>query len=152
MFKIKQGNIFDEDVVALVNAVNCVGVMGKGIALQFKQKFPEVFKVYKKACTAQEVQPGKMFIVSTGQISPRYVVNFPTKRHWREPSRVEDIQSGLKTLAADVQRLEILSIAIPPLGCGNGGLDWCDVKPMILEAFENLSAVKVVILEPSNAP
>jgi O-acetyl-ADP-ribose deacetylase (regulator of RNase III) len=86
MIEFKQGNILDENAVALVNTVNCVGVMGKGIALQFNQVFPEVFKEYKKACTAKEVKPGEMFIVSTGKLFPRYAINFPTKRHWKEPS------------------------------------------------------------------
>jgi O-acetyl-ADP-ribose deacetylase (regulator of RNase III) len=152
MIEFKQGNILDENAVALVNTVNCVGVMGKGIALQFKQVFPEVFKEYKKACTAKEVKPGEMFIVSTGKLFPRYAINFPTKRHWKEPSRIEDIQSGLEALVTDIQRLGIESIAIPPLGCGNGGLDWNDVKPLILKAFENLPEVKVIIFEPSGAP
>ncbi len=152
MIEFKQGNILDENAVALVNTVNCVGVMGKSIALQFKRVFPEVFKEYKKACTAQEVQPGKMFIVSTERLFPRYAINFPTKRHWKEKSRIEDIKSGLEALAVDVKRLRIESIAIPPLGCGNGGLAWNDVKPLIIQAFENLPEVKIIIFEPSGAP
>lgn len=119
MIEFKQGNILEENAEALVNTVNCVGVMGKGIALQFKQAFPENFLRYKKACTAKEVQPGKMFTFPTGQLFPRYLINFPTKRHWKEKSRLEDIKAGLKALVAEVRQLGICSIAIPPLGCGN---------------------------------
>ena len=152
MIEFKQGNILEENAVALVNTVNCVGVMGKGIALQFKQAFPQVFQEYKKACTAKEVQPGKMFIVSTGQLFPRYAINFPTKRHWKEKSRIEDIQAGLAALVTDVKQMQIASIAIPPLGCGNGGLEWSDVKPLIVKAFEDVPDVRVIIFEPQGAP
>jgi O-acetyl-ADP-ribose deacetylase (regulator of RNase III) len=116
MIEFKQGNILEENAEALVNTVNCVGVMGKGIALQFKQSFPENFLAYKKACTAKEVQPRKMFIFPTGQLFPRYLINFPTKRHWKEKSRLEDIQAGLKVLVAVVRQLGIRSIAIPFTG------------------------------------
>lgn len=153
MIEFKQGNLLEEKAEALVNTVNCVGVMGKGIALQFKQAFPENFKQYKKACDAQTVQPGKMFIVSTGSLLfPRYIINFPTKRHWKGKSKLEDIQSGLKALVEEVRQYGIRSIAIPPLGCGNGGLDWSVIKPMIVKAFDDLSDVQVVIFEPDGAP
>ncbi|MEP0756677.1 macro domain-containing protein [Trichocoleus sp. DQ-A2] len=132
MLEFKQGNLLEEDAEALVNAVNCIGVMGKGIALQFKQAFPENFQQYKKACDTKEVQPGRMFTVPTGKLfNPKYIINFPTKRHWRDKSKVEDVQTGLKALVAEVQQLDITSIAIPALGCGNGGLDWLEVKPLI---------------------
>ena len=152
MIEYKQGNLLEEHTEALVNTVNCVGVMGKGIALQFKQAFPENFKQYKKACDAQEVQPGQMFISSTGQLFPKYIINFPTKRHWRGKSKIEDVESGLKALTEEVLRLNIQSIAIPPLGCGNGGLNWAEVKPMIANAFIQLPDVRVVIFEPGGAP
>jgi O-acetyl-ADP-ribose deacetylase (regulator of RNase III) len=152
MIQFKQGNILEENAEALVNTVNCVGVMGKGVALQFKQAFPENFLAYKKACTAKELQPGKMFIFPTGQLFPRYLINFPTKRHWKEKSRLEDIQTGLKALVAVVRQLEIRSIAIPPLGCGNGGLDWAEVKPLIEEAMSEIPEVKAIIFEPQGAP
>lgn len=106
MLEFKQGNLLEEDTEALVNAVNCVGVMGKGIALQFKQAFPENFRQYKKACDAKEVQPGQIFTVATGKLfNPKYIINFPTKRHWRDKSKIEDIQTGIKALVAEVQQL-----------------------------------------------
>lgn len=153
MIDFKQGNLLEEDVQALVNTVNCVGVMGKGIALQFKQAFPENFRLYAKACRAGEVQPGQMFIVPTGNLfNPQYIINFPTKRHWRNKSKIEDIQTGLQDLILQVKQLGISSIAIPPLGCGNGGLDWQQVKPLIESAFANLQDVKVVVFTPQGRP
>ncbi|MFB2978315.1 macro domain-containing protein [Microseira sp. BLCC-F43] len=153
MIEFKQGNLLEEKAEALVNTVNCVGVMGKGIALQFKQAFPENFRQYEKACRAGEVKPGRMFTVQTGNIFyPRYIINFPTKRHWRGKSKIEDIKSGLVALVAEVRQLGINSIAIPPLGCGNGGLNWAAIKPLIESAFTELPDVQVVIFEPSVAP
>lgn len=153
MLELKQGNLLEEDAEALVNAVNCVGVMGKGIALQFKQAFPENFQQYKQACDAKEVQPGRMFTVPTGKLfNPKFIINFPTKRHWREKSKIEDVQTGLKALVAEVQQLGITSIAIPALGCGNGGLDWLEVKPLIESAFAELPEVKAIAFEPIGAP
>lgn len=153
MIEFKQGNLLEENAESLVNTVNCVGVMGKGIALQFKQAYPENFRQYEKACRAGEVQPGRMFTVATGSLfNPRYVINFPTKRHWKGKSKIEDIKSGLVALVAEVQQLGITSIAIPPLGCGNGGLDWAEVKPVIKSAFAQLPDVQVIIFEPSGAP
>ncbi len=149
MLEFKQGNLLEEDAEALVNAINCVGVMGKGIALQFKQAFPENFQQYKQACDAKEVQPGRMFTVPTGKLfNPKYIINFPTKRHWRDKSKIEDIQTGLKALVAEVQQLGITSIAIPALGCGNGGLDWLEVKPLIESTFVELPEVRAMIFEP----
>ncbi len=153
MLKLKRGNLLDEKTEALVNTVNCVGVMGKGVALQFKRAFPDNFKQYQKACKNNEVEPGRMFIVATDSLlNPRYIINFPTKRHWRQPSQLDDIKAGLAALVAEVQRLGIRSIAIPPLGCGNGGLDWAEVKPLILEAFKPLPKVEVIVFEPAGAP
>ena len=137
---------------ALVNAVNSVGYMGKGVALQFKQAFPENFTAYQKACRAKEVRPGKMFVFETGSIiSPKYIINFPTKRHWRGNSRLEDIESGLSALIQEVKRLGIGSIAVPPLGCGLGGLDWKVVRPMIEKAFSDMPEVRVLLFEPAGA-
>ena len=152
MIEFKQGNLLKENAEALVNTVNCVGVMGKGIALQFKQAFPENFRQDEKACRAGEVQPGRMFIVPTGNLFyPRYIINFPTKRHWRSKSKIEDIKSGLKALVAEVQELAISSIAIPLLGCGNGGLDWAKVKPLIESTFVELPELKVIVFEATGA-
>jgi len=115
MLEFKQGNLLEEKAEALVNAVNNVGVMGKGIALQFKQAYSENFRQYEKACRAGEVQPGQMFTVPTGSLfNPRYIINFPTKRHWKSNSKIEDIKSGLVALVAEVKKLGITSIAIPP--------------------------------------
>lgn len=147
------GNLLQTDAEALVNTVNCDGFMGKGIALQFKQAWPENFDAYAKACRAEEVRPGRMFIWETGRmVNPRYIINFPTKQHWRGKSRIADIQDGLRALVADVRRLGIKSIAVPPLGCGNGGLDWSDVRPLIESAFEGLPDVHVQMFGPLGAP
>jgi len=149
MVEITRGNLLTADAEALVNTVNCVGYMGKGIALQFKKAFPENFTAYQKACRAGLVQPGKMFTFETGSmLRPRYIINFPTKRHWRGKSRYEDIEAGLRTLVSDVKRLRIRSIAVPPLGCGLGGLDWKKVRPMIEAAFAEVPDVRVMLFEP----
>jgi O-acetyl-ADP-ribose deacetylase (regulator of RNase III) len=153
MITFTTGNIIESETEAVVNTVNCVGLMGKGIALQFKQAFPEVFKEYARACRANEVQPGRMLVVPVGRFSnPKYIINFPTKRHWKGPSRIEDIRSGLDALVEDVRRLGIRSISVPPLGCGNGGLDWDLVRPLIESAFEQVKDTDVVVFEPRGAP
>lgn len=153
MIELTQGNILKADAEALVNTVNCVGFMGKGIALQFKKAYPENFEAYRKACAAGEVQPGRMFIFNLdSMINPKWVVNFPTKRDWRAKSRYEDIESGLKALLEEMRRRNIRSIAVPPLGCGLGGLDWKKVRPMIEGAFASLPNVRVLLFEPAGAP
>ncbi len=127
--------------------------MGRGIALQFKEHFPENFKAYAAACKREEVQPGQMFITERGGLGlPHYLINFPTKRHWKGKSRLSDIEAGLKALAADIQRLSIRSVALPPLGAGLGGLDWADVRPLIVVALGNLPGVQVIVYEPTEAP
>lgn len=153
MIHLTTGNLLEAQVEALVNTVNCVGVMGKGIALQFKQAFPENFKQYKKACDQGEVEPGRMLVTKTGQLQcPHFIINFPTKRHWRNNSKLEDIESGLVALVKEIEQLQIGSIAIPPLGCGNGGLDWGIVRPMIEEALAPLTRVEIYLYEPKGAP
>lgn len=153
MIELTTGDLLKSDAEALVNAVNCVGVMGRGIALQFRKAFPDGFRAYEVACRRGEVAPGTMHIVATGRVEPpRYIVNFPTKRHWRDQSRLEDIDAGLTALVADVASLGITSIAIPPLGCGLGGLDWADVRPRIERAFAQLPEVRTVLFEPTGAP
>jgi len=153
MIEPTRGNILTDDAEALVNTVNCVGVMGKGIALQFKKAFPENFKAYESACRKEEVRPGRMFVFETGQMfNPRYIINFPTKRHWRSKSRYEDIESGLKALVREVRQRKIRSIAIPPLGSGLGGLQWRRVKAMIEAAFEEMPDVRVKLYEPKGSP
>ena len=152
MIEIVRGDILQAEAEALVNTVNCVGVMGRGIALQFKKEFPENFEAYKSACDRNEVQPGRLLVVKLNQMQlPRYIVNFPTKRHWRGRSRIEDIESGLTCLVKEVRERHITSIAIPPLGCGLGGLDWAIVRPMIEQAFERLLDVRVLLYEPAGA-
>ena len=149
MIEFKVGNIFAEDAEALVNTVNCVGVMGRGIALQFKNAFPDNFNEYERACHREIVQPGRMFIHKTQQISnPKYIINFPTKRHWRGKSRIEDIESGLDALVGEIKALNICSIAIPPLGSGLGGLSWPEVRVRIERAMRQLPDVRIVIFEP----
>ena len=153
MIEYKTGDILAQDAEALVNTVNCVGVMGRGIALQFKKAFPENFKSYAAACKRDEVQPGRMFVYKTGQMTnPRYIINFPTKRHWRGKSRMEDIDAGLVALSEVIRTLHIRSIAIPPLASGLGGLNWSEVLPRIEAALREFSDLEVIIFEPSGAP
>ena len=152
MIQIAQGNLLVAPVDALVNAVNTKGIMGKGIALQFKQAFPAMFREYEKACKAGEVQLGKMHVFDLGGLAggPHWIINFPTKGHWRERSRLTDIETGLEELVTTILRLGIRSIAIPPLGCGNGGLNWADVRPRIEAAFTYLPDVNVLLFEPES--
>jgi len=153
MIEYKHGDILKENAEALVNTVNCVGVMGRGIALQFKNAFPENFKYYAAACKKDEVRPGRMLVYETRKlINPRFIINFPTKRHWRGKSRMEDIESGLKDLAEVIRHRNIRSIAIPPLGSGLGGLDWAEVNRRIVTALQPLADVQIIIFEPKGAP
>ncbi len=153
MIEFKRGDLLASNSEAIVNTVNCVGVMGRGIALQMKKAFPANFRAYAAACDRGEVVPGRMFVHPTGELgNPRYVINFPTKRHWKGRSRLEDIEAGLVTLVAGVRRLGIRSIALPPLGCGLGGLSWSDVRPRIERAFAELPDVHVTVFEPAGAP
>ena len=153
MIEFKTGDLFAEDVEALVNSVNCVGIMGRGIALQFKDKFPENFRAYADACKRKEVTPGRMFVHPLdGMANPRLIVNFPTKRHWRGKSRIEDIESGLASLVSEIRERNIGSIAIPPLGSDLGGLDWPVVRARIASALRGLDDVRVVVFEAGSAP
>ena len=153
VIEYKTGDIFREDTEALVNTVNCVGVMGRGIALQFKRIFPENFKAYAARCKRAEIRPGHMYVFETGEtVNPRYIINFPTKRHWRGKSRIGDIESGLASLAEEVRARGIRSIAIPPLGSGLGGLDWSKVRTRMNTALNDLGDVRVVIFEPGGDP
>lgn len=148
MIEYKNGDILREDVEAIVNTVNCVGIMGRGLALQFKNKFPQNFKEYQLACKNKEVQLGKMFVHQTGQlINPKYIINFPTKGHWKQNSKIEDISNGLDDLITIIEKYSIKSIAIPPLGSGLGGLDWKMVKKLIEEKLKNINCT-VILFEP----
>jgi O-acetyl-ADP-ribose deacetylase (regulator of RNase III) len=152
MIRFTSGDILTAPAEALVNTVNCVGIMGRGIALQFKNSFPRNFKAYAAACSRGEVQPGNMFTTETGEFSPKWIINFPTKRHWRGKSRLEDIESGLKALRQEILLKDIKSIAIPPLGSGLGGLEWNGVRSRIEHALADLSAVDILVYEPAGAP
>jgi O-acetyl-ADP-ribose deacetylase (regulator of RNase III) len=153
MLKITSGNLLEADVEALVNTVNTVGVMGKGIALQFKKAYPANYQAYVKACRAGEMRPGSVLVHDMGGLlRPRYIINFPSKRDWRSKSRLEDIRSGLDALVAEIRRLGIRSIALPPLGCGNGGLHWTDVFPLMQKAFADLPEVEALVYSPDGAP
>ncbi|MGA2181863.1 MAG: macro domain-containing protein [Bryobacteraceae bacterium] len=153
MIELTHGDILQADTEALVNTVNCVGIMGRGIALQFRKAFPENFRVYEAACEREDVRPGKMLVFETGLLAgPRYVINFPTKRHWQGKSRMEDIEAGLPALIEEIGKRGIRSIAVPPLGCGLGGLNWDDVRERISRAFKSLPDVRVLLFEPAGAP
>jgi O-acetyl-ADP-ribose deacetylase (regulator of RNase III) len=153
MIDFTTGDILRADAEALVNTVNCVGIMGRGIALQFKNEFPQNFKAYEAACAHEEVQPGRMFVFETGMLTnPKFIINFPTKRHWRGKSRMEDIDAGLVALVEEIRQRGIRSIAIPPLGSGLGGLDWAEVRPRIEAALRGIDDLSVTIFEPNSAP
>ncbi len=154
MIEPGSGNLLASDAEALVNTVNTVGVMGKGIALQFRNAYPENFKAYAAACKRHEVVPGRMFVHETGVLggSARFIINFPTKRHWKGKSRLEDIESGLQDLIRVLIEYKIESVAIPPLGCGNGGLDWRVVEPKIRAALAAVPDVRVLLHAPDGAP
>ena len=150
MLQFLKGNLLESDSQALVNSVNCVGVMGGGIAAQFKDRYPKNYKAYAKACKLGEVVPGKMFVFEEddGLYGKRYIINFPTKRHWRGKSKMEDIQSGLENLKKVIRENDIRSIAIPSLGAGLGGLEWREVRREIERALADMLDVKISIYIP----
>ena len=151
MLEHKSGDIFDENAEALVNSVNCVGVMGRGIARQFKSAFPENYAAYRAACERGEVRPGRMLVFErTGLDNPRYVVNFPTKRHWRSKSKLADVIAGLKALADEIKQRRIHSIALPALASDLGGLEWSTVRQEIEAALGNLDNVHIIVFEPGS--
>lgn len=146
-----QGNLLDARVEALVNTVNTVGVMGKGIALMFKEQYGRNFDLYAAACRAKKVKVGQMFVTETGELDgPRWIINFPTKDHWKGNSRLEWVESGLEDLKRVLRERRIRSVAIPPLGAGNGGLDWPTVKTRIDASLSELEDVEVVVFEPTD--
>jgi O-acetyl-ADP-ribose deacetylase (regulator of RNase III) len=149
MIERTHGDLFAADVDALVNPVNCAGVMGRGLAAAFKRAFADNFRAYAAACDRGELQPGRMFVHDRGAAThPRYIVNFPTKRHWRNPSRLDDITSGLVALRAEILSRRITSIAVPALGCGLGGLPWPTVSPLLEQSLASLTDVRVLLYEP----
>jgi O-acetyl-ADP-ribose deacetylase (regulator of RNase III) len=150
MIEYTQGNLLEADVEAVVNTVNTVGVMGKGIALMFKERHPANFKAYKAACKAREVEVGKLFVTASDELGgPRWIINFPTKQHWRNPTKPEWVQEGLKALREFITENQIRSIAVPPLGCGNGGLDWPVVREWIDASLRDLPDTQVIVYEPT---
>ena len=151
MIELATGDLLEADVEALVNPVNTQGVMGKGLALEFKRAFPDAFKAYANACVRGEVMTGRMHVVRRAS-PPRFILHFPTKRHWRDPSKLEYVSSGLEDLVRSVRELRIASLAVPALGCGLGGLSWAEVEPLIVNAFEALPDVRVLLFAPGMRP
>ena len=146
MIEIVTGDLLAADAEALVNPVNCAGVMGEGLSAAFKKKSPAAFTAYAKACKNGEVVPGRIFVFDAGE---RVILHFPVKRHFRDPSVLPDIESGLDALASEIEERGIRSIAVPALGCGPGGLDWGDVRPLIEKALGGLGSVRVLLYAPS---
>lgn len=145
-----QGNLLEAHAEALVNTVNTVGVMGKGIALMFKEAFPANFRAYEDACEHKEIRVGRMFVTENRTFEgPRWIINFPTKKHWRQPSKLEWITEGLADLRRVIRENNIRSVALPPLGAGNGGLDWQDVRPEIQRILGDLQGVEISVYEPT---
>ncbi|MCQ6521708.1 MULTISPECIES: type II toxin-antitoxin system antitoxin DNA ADP-ribosyl glycohydrolase DarG [Bacillus] len=152
MITYLQGNLFSlyDKVDAITNTVNCVGVMGKGIALEFKKRFPENYKEYRVKCASKELTIGQSFVYEIPfHLQTKYIINFPTKKHWRHPSKVEYVEQGLDNLTTLIAEYNIKSIAMPALGCGNGNLDWKVVKPIIEEKLRHLKDVNIIVFEPS---
>jgi O-acetyl-ADP-ribose deacetylase (regulator of RNase III) len=151
MMRFTEGNLLEARVDALVNTVNTVGVMGKGIALMFKERFPENYKAYEAACKAGRIRVGEMFVTGGVELGgPRWIINFPTKKDWRHPTKLDWVRDGLWALKSVIREKEIKSIALPPLGCGNGGLDWAVVRPLIETALGDLRDVDVIVYEPTS--
>lgn len=149
MIELRHDNLLKCDVESLVNTVNCVGVMGKGIAKAFKEAYPANFKAYEAACKRNEVRPGRMFVTDIGDMFARkWIVNFPTKQHWYAPSKMIWIDDGLKDLVQFIQTNKVASIAIPALGCSNGGLPWKQVREKIERAMEPLPDTRVYLYPP----
>jgi O-acetyl-ADP-ribose deacetylase (regulator of RNase III) len=145
VIRFVSGNLFDSEADALVNAVNCVGVMGKGIALQFKRAFPAMFTEYERDCRQGRVRLGS---VTTFRERGKLIVNFPTKQDWRTKSRLSDVEAGLRALRHLIESERIPSVAVPPLGCGNGGLDWSDVRAAIVREFGGMDEIDIEVYEP----
>jgi O-acetyl-ADP-ribose deacetylase (regulator of RNase III) len=150
MITFTTGNLLEAEVDALVNTVNTVGVMGKGIALMFKERFPANFRQYEAACKAGEVRVGEMFVTANDEFEgPKWIINFPTKEQWFRRTKLEWIESGMIALKHVIREKDIKSIAVPPLGCGNGGLKWTTVRPIIERELSDLDDVEVVVYEPT---
>lgn len=142
------GDLLKAEVDALVNPVNCVGKAGRGLALQFRTHFPENFAAYAEACRTNCLQLGSSHVFATSRPAPAFIINFPTKYHWRDNSRLSAIEDGLADLVDVIRIYQIQSIAIPALGCGLGGLSWLDVRPRIVAALAPLEALRVLLFVP----
>lgn len=152
MIRLVTGNLLDADVDALVNTVNTEGVMGKGVALQFRRAFPDNYERYRAASRGGAVDIGRMYVTETGRLEgPRLIINFPTKRHWKSRSRLADIEAGLVDLRRTLVEHGVRSVAVPALGCGLGGLRWTDVRPLIERALSDLD-MEVLVFPPQSAP
>lgn len=149
MIKVKIGDLFDTEATTIVNTVNCVGVMGKGIAQSFKKRFPDMYKDYKKLCEAGKIEPGVPYLYK--DMLGVSVVNFPTKKHWRSPSRLDYVTKGLDLFIDNYKDWDVQSVAFPPLGCGNGGLEWAVVGPIMYQRLSNLD-IPVEIFAPYGTP
>jgi O-acetyl-ADP-ribose deacetylase (regulator of RNase III)/uncharacterized protein YwgA len=149
MFRALIGDLFASQAQTLVNTVNCVGVMGKGVAEQFKRRFPEMFEDYKSRTDWKAVRLGEPYLYQDS--SGARIVNFPTKDHWRSPSRIADIERGLDYLAKHTEQWNVTSIALPPLGCGNGGLEWSEVGPLIYSKLHDLP-IDIEVYAPYGTP
>ncbi len=145
MITFLQGNLFDTNAQVITNTINCVGVMGKGVALEFKRRYPEMFNDYKKRCSTESIQPGELYLWEDESVQ---ILNFSTKKHWKGSSKLEYIETGLRYLAANYAELGIHSIAMPPLGCGNGGLDWNIVKQMMIDLLGQITDLEVYVYQP----
>jgi O-acetyl-ADP-ribose deacetylase (regulator of RNase III) len=145
MITFVKGNIFDSPAQVITNTVNCVGVMGKGLALEFKNRFSTLFEDYKQRCDRGQVRPGEPYLWQNDKVQ---ILNFPTKRHWKDDSRPDDIEAGLRYLAAHYQEMGIYTLALPPLGCGNGNLKWEEVRPLVIKHLGSLEDLEVFVYEP----
>lgn len=148
MVTFVKGDIFKSPAQVLTNTVNCVGVMGKGVALEFKNRYPKMFNDYKLKCDQNNVKPGQPYLWEDDSVQ---VLNFPTKRHWKDNSLLQDIEDGLKHLASSYEQMGIQSIAMPALGCGLGGLKWSEVQPLIVKHLGTLPDLDVYVYEPQGA-
>jgi len=152
MIEYVEGNLLEANIDALVNTVNEVGVMGKGIALQFREAFPVSAREYTLAARHGDVRVGHVLVTRDDSLDgPKWIIHFPTKRNWRQPSQLVWVRDGLRDLVRVVRENHIESIALPPLGCGNGGLRWDDVRREIETAFHNVRGARVVVYEPTAA-
>ncbi|MCD6507502.1 macro domain-containing protein [Candidatus Poribacteria bacterium] len=149
MIKYSDYTVFDMDTQVIVNTVNCKGVMGAGLALEFKLRYPEMFRDYRKRCKQNMVKPGRPYLFN--ELKP-WILNFPTKYHWRYPSRIEWIEEGLRYFAQNYHRMNIRSIAFPKLGCRNGGLDWSVVKPVMEKYLVSLDIEVFICLDEKPKP